>query len=220
MASPFEHPESPTPSAALTVLGRAVMIGGGVGVASGGVVGTVIAPVIGTFFGAVVGVVVGGFVGLINGFVLVGVLRLTTSNWAAAAACAVTTYACVAEFVWRNVVPQGSVPGPVGWLIVVTAAAVAAAVGPVAARGAQPVDLGFAYGPRPVSTIAGTALAIGAGSGLAIGAVIGLAIGMVTYLPTAPAALVEGGLFGAASGLVLAMLIAALVITPCLRVRR
>ena len=173
------------------------MIGGGVGVGTGGIVGTCIAPILGTFIGAVVGVVVGGFVGLVNGFVLVGVLRLTTSNWAAAVACAVTTYACVAVFVWRNVVPQGSVPRLVGWLIVVTAAGVAAAVGPVAARGAQPVDLGFAYGPRPVSTIAGTALAIGAGGGLAIGAVVGLAIGVVTYLPTAPAALVEGGLIGA-----------------------
>lgn len=212
--------EAPVHSESTAALVRAIAIGAGVGAVTGGVIGTLSFPLVGTFFGALVGTVVGALFGLANGLVLAGVVELTVSRWIPAIACALTTLSCSAAFV---VARHGVWPGshePANLLVVATCTLLAALLGPIAAYGARPLELGRRLGRRPVSTVVKTALAVGAVGGGASGAVIGAGIGIATHPATAPFAVIEGGILCAVSGAVAALLIAAFLIAPRLRVRR
>jgi hypothetical protein len=212
--------EDPPPCSWLEVLSRAAVLGAGVGVVCGTVVGTILAPVVGTLIGAIVGALIGAAVGLVNGLVLLAVKRVAPTRRAASAACAVTSGAISAALVGSRVGSPSSAHNALFWLIVAACTGLAAALGPIALRGAQPLDLGRQWGQRPVASVVGTTLAVGASGGVAIGGIFGLAIGVPTNLPTAPAAMVEGGFFGSVIGFVIAMFVAAVAIGPRLRPRR
>jgi hypothetical protein len=180
------------------------------------VLGTADWPVVGTFMAALVGGTVGGLVGVVNGVTLAVVTRVTSSRWAARLVAAATSLACA-------VVPAYLTHASPRWDWVVPAAlgtVLAAVIGPFAGFGAQPVVLGPRFRTRPVSDVAGRIVVGGLVVGAGLGGVAGLVLGLIGYPPTAPFALVEGAIFGSVSGVVVALLAAAAVIGPKLRVRR
>jgi hypothetical protein len=116
---------------------------------------------------------------------------------------------------------RGSWPGRSGDVLFVVASTVLALLlSPVAAYAARPVRLCRRLGQPSVSSIVKAALAIGMGVGGAGGALLGTVAGMLTNPMTAVAALIEGGILGAVNGGVAALLIAAVVVSPRLRVLR
>jgi hypothetical protein len=87
---------------------------------------------------------------------------------------------------------------------------------------AMPFTVRFATrtGQLSAAVVIGRAVAIGAIGGGGLGALAGLIIGLVTHPPTAPFAVVEGGVLCAVSGVVVSLPIAAAVLATRLRVRR
>jgi hypothetical protein len=214
-------PDNATSSRATSpaVLARAAAIGSGVGAVAGGVGGTVSFPIVGTFFGALLGVVAGATIGLLNGLVVLAVAELTASRGVTRLACAVTSIGGCLALLAGGLIPGWWPLRGVASAVLLTAIAVlAGALGPIAAHGARPLDLGRRLGEVPVSTYLTKALAAGAVTGGTLGAVAGFVLGL-DYLPTAPVAVVEGGILGSVSGAVAAVTIAAVLIAPKLRAR-
>ena len=210
---------APTHSKSTLALLRAIGIGTAVGAVAGGGVGTASFPVVGTSIGAVAGSVVGAVFGLANGLILAAVVALTSSRWVAALAGVFTT--CAGSVGLVAVVYGPSSTRHYFTLIFAAAAAVVAVpLGPLAAYGAQPVRLGQRLGERSVGNVIGRALLVGAVVCGAIGAVTGGVIGALSYLPTTPIAVFEGGILAAGTGAVAALVLVSLVISPRLRVRR
>jgi hypothetical protein len=202
------------------VLTRALTICAGIGIVVGGIIETVPFPVVGTFFGAIVGGIAGAAVGLAIGAVLICVTELTRSNWAAGAASGLTSAACATAIGSNRFASWWSPHGSAGWLVVAASAAVASLLGPIVAHGARPVRLTRRTRDRRVCAVVQRAVVVGAIGGGGLGAIAGLIIGVVAYLPTAPFAVIEGGIFGVVSGIVIALLVAAALLAPKLRVQR
>jgi hypothetical protein len=70
------------------------------------------------------------------------------------------------------------------------------------------------------AAVLGRAVAIGAIGGGGLGAIAGLVVGLATHPPTAPFAVIEGGILCAVSGVVVSLPIAAAVLAARLRARR
>jgi hypothetical protein len=210
---------APTHDKSNLALFRAIGIGTAVGAVAGAGVGTASFPLVGTFIGAIAGSVIGALFGLANGLILAAVVALTSSRWIAALAGALTTFACSVGLL----AGVFGLKAAMGWFTLIFAAActvVALPLGPLAAYGAQPLRLGRRLGERRVGNVMGRALLIGFTAGFAIGAVTGGVLGAVTYLPTAPVAVFEGGILAGVTGAVAALVLVTLVISPRLRVRR
>jgi hypothetical protein len=71
-----------------------------------------------------------------------------------------------------------------------------------------------------MSSTAGRVVGAGAVGGAALGGIAGLIIGLVSYPPTAAFAVIEGGVLGGGSGVVLALAVVAVLIVPRLRANR
>lgn len=196
-------------------LGRAVALGSGAGVVAGGLLGTIAWPVVGTFFGAWLGLELGVLLGIINGLLLAALVQVSTSHRVMRAGAAATSLAC-------GLTAIGTLAPQAGWDALpplVTVTALSGLLAPVAAFGAEPVDLGRRWGRRPPSDLAVRFLGAGAALGAAVGGLVGLLLGSA-HLPTLPFAIVEGGLLGAVSGVEVGLLAVAVVIGPRLRARR
>ena len=204
----------------LPVIVRGVGFAAGAGVVVGGVVGTIDWPVVVTFFGALAGVGVGAVTGAVDGLVLAVVARRTRSRWFARGASGLVwlVAALLATSAGEQFAATRHLAGRAA--VVAVCLLLGAAVGPLIARGVEPVT--GARGPAAVGLpqTAGRLLLWGAAAGGGLGAIAGVIIGIRAYLPTAPAALVEGAVLGAVSGVVLAFLLAAVVVLPRLRARR
>jgi hypothetical protein len=185
-------------------------------VVAGGVLGTVAWPVVGTFFGAWLGLGLGFLLGIVNGMLLAALVRLpTTTHLMLRGAAAATSLAC-GLIAMATLAPQAS------WDAVpplVTITALSGLLAPLAAFGAEPVDLGPRWGRRSATAVGGRFVAAGATLGAVVGAVVGVLLG-AAHLPTLPFAVVEGGLLGSVSGVVAGPLAFAVVIGPRLRARR
>jgi hypothetical protein len=195
------------------IVGRSVLIGGAVGAAVGGIIGTFVFPVFVTLVGAIVGAVVGFPLGLVNGFALSLLRCFTQSRGAASVVASLTTAGAVAGLTsshWGNGWTIG-----IGSLLVIVATVFA----PLAADGAEPVDLGPRLKRRPFSHVVGTAVVAGAAIGGGLGMVAGAIIGGQTYLPTMPVAVVEGGLLGAATGIVIGLIVVGCIMLSRLELR-
>jgi hypothetical protein len=201
---------------ALPVLCRATCLGGLVGGVVGGLLGTLEWPIVGTLFGAGVGLAVGAPVGLANGVALAAAMTATRSRWVARLAAGLTSLACgVVPAYVTHATPHWDWVAPL-----VCGAVLAGVLGPCAAFGAQPLVLSPRFGSRSARDVL-TRVMVGAVTGGAgLGAAAGLVIGAATYLPTSPFAAIEGGALGSVSGAVLGMLVATVIATPGLRVRR
>jgi hypothetical protein len=181
-----------------------------------GLIGSAEWPVVGTLLGVVTGSVAGAVVGLANGLTLAALTAVTTSRVGARLVAAVTSLGCaVLTAVVTDASPRWD------WMVAVALGTVLAAlVGPLAAFGTQPVVQGPCLARWSVRELLTRVLAGGAVVGAALGGLAGLVIGSITYLPTAPFAIVEGGVLGAVSGVLVALLVATAVVGPKLRVRR
>jgi hypothetical protein len=181
-----------------------------------GLVGTTEWPVVGTFFGTVTGAAVGAVLGLANGVTLAALTAVSSSRWAARLVTAATSLGCA-------VVAAAATDASPRWdwmLPLAVGVVVAALVGPFAAFGVQPVAFGPRFGRWTVRDLVARILAGGAIAGAGLGGIAGLVIGAASYLPTAPFAVVEGGVLGAVCGVLVGLLVAAGVVMPRLRVRR
>jgi hypothetical protein len=207
----------PRPLQLVQVVVRASVLGAGSGAIIGGLALTFSFPIVGTFFGAVVGGIFGGAFGLVNGLMLAGVAALTPSRVIERVVCGLTSVLCCGVFV-ELAVPPWQVKGSAVAVFMVGCGAVGVVLGPFAAHGARPLDLGPKLGERSACSLTGEALAAGAVGGALLGGAWGIVLIVRTPLPTAPATLVEGGVLGAVAGAVLAALIVAIVIVPRLRV--
>lgn len=201
---------------ALAVVLRCVCWGTGGTAVICGLIGTGQWPVVGTFFGAVTGFAAGAVLGLANGVTLAALTAITSSRWAARLVTAATSLGCgLGAAAITDTSPRGDwiVPLAVGIVL-------AAAIGPFAAFGTQPVVLGPRFARWTARDLMARIIGGGAIAGGALGGLAGLVIGATTYLPTAPFAVVEGGVLGSVSGVLIALLVMAAVIGPKLRVRR
>ncbi len=197
----------------LPALQRATLLGAGAGAIIGGITSTFGFPIVGTFFGAIEGAISGGSVGVANGFAIAGVAAITPSRWNIRLSCAAITSSCAAALVFLNVAPQWASSHTWGGLLFVLMCTVlAAAVAPFAAFGEQPLNPRPLAPQRSVAELFRRALAIGAIGGVGVGAVVGLAIGIMTYPPTCMAALIEGGILGEVSGILLALMVGCLMV--------
>lgn len=178
------------------VVPRAVVLGAIAGVGIGGAVGTAIVPIVGTVAGGFVGAVGGVLGGTASGLVIAvsmassaGVVTVRILGALMAGGCALLE--ALALF--------GHATGP-GQLILLCAVltmvsgAVGAWLGPLTA---------FPGNPASPDRILGRAMGICAAAGCSVGALGGLVLGLYAYPPTAPAALVEGAVFGGMCGVVL-----------------
>jgi hypothetical protein len=195
------------------IVGRSVLIGGAVGAATGGVIGTFVFPIVVTLIGAIVGALVGFPMGLVNGLTLSLLRCFTQSRGAAPVVAALTTAGVVAGLTtahWDN-----------GWIIGIGALLVilATVFAPLAAEGAEPVDLGPRLRRRPFSQVVGAGVAAGAAIGGGLGMIAGAIIGGQGYLPTMPVAVVEGGFLGSGTGIVLALITVGCIMLSRLELR-
>jgi hypothetical protein len=209
--------ERPGPLQLVQVVVRASVLGAGCGAVIGGLGLTFSFPIVGTFFGAVVGGILGGAFGLVNGLILAGVAALTSSRVIERVVCGLTSLLCCGAFV-ALAEPPWQVKGSAVAVFMVGCGAVGVVLGPFAAHGARPLDLGPKLGQRSACSLTGEALATGAVGGALLGAGWGIVLIVRTPLPTAPATLFEGGVLGAVAGVVLAALLLAILIVPRLRV--
>ena len=209
----------PSVDPVLPMIVRGVGFATAAGAVVGGVVGTIDWPVVVTFFGALTGVGVGAVTGAVDGLVLAVVARWTRSRWFARGASGLVwlVAALLATSTGEQLAATRHLVGRAP--VVAVCLLLGAAVGPLIARGVEPVT--GARGPAVgLPQIAGRLLLWGAAVGGGLGAIAGVIIGIRAYWPTAPAALVEGAVFGAVSGVVLAFLLAAVAVLPRLRARR
>jgi hypothetical protein len=195
------------------IVGRSVLIGGAVGGVVGGIIGTLLFPIVVTAVGAVIGGVVGLALGFVNGLMLSLLRCFTQSRAAAPGIAALTTGGAIALLTRSDHSP--------GWNVIIGSVFVilATVVAPLAADGAEPVDLGPRMKRRPFSQVVGVGVAIGAAIGGGVGMVAGAIIGGQAYLPTMPVAVVEGGLFGAGTGIVVALITVGCIMASRLELR-
>jgi hypothetical protein len=102
-------------------------------------------------------------------------------------------------------------------VLVPASAAVGAVLGPIAAFGIERAD--GRPGQRPLANLIARIVVAGLVIGCALGALTGLVIGLFTYAPTAPFALIEGGLLGGGCGIVAALLVTFVLICARLAAR-
>jgi hypothetical protein len=169
-------------------------------------------PLVITLAGAVVGAVVGFPLGLLNGLMLSAVRSVTRSR-AVASGVAVLTTAAADLFL----LPERHHLWAVG--IAVLVVVLAGGFAPLAADGAQPVDFGSGEPARPFSHVVGTAVSWSVAAGGVMGMIIGAVVGGMSYLPTMPVAVLEGGFFGVATGLVLGLVGVGLVVLTRVELR-
>jgi hypothetical protein len=201
---------------AFVVVQRCVCWTVGIAAVIFGLVGTAEWPVVGTFFGALTGAAAGAVLGLANGVMLAALTAVSSSRRGARLVTAATTLGCavVAADV-TDAAPRWD------WMLPLAVGVVlAAAIGPFAAFGVQPVVLGPWFRRWTVRDLMIRILVGGALAGAALGGLSGLVIGAITYLPTVPFAVVEGGVLGSVSGVLIALIVVAAVVAPKLRVRR
>lgn len=199
-------------------LGRGCALFAGLGGVLAGIAATIGWPVVGTFFGAVEGALAGAALGALAAAALTILARWTRSRWAARGVSGAMAAAAAVGAVLIHAGPAG-LPRAVAVVLIVAGVALAAALGPLIAYGMEPVPGGWLTAAR-LPRVLGRFLALGAGLGGAAGAVAGLIIGIRSYLPTSPFALVEGAVFGAVSGVVLACLAVGVAVLPRLRARQ
>lgn len=204
----------------LPMIVRGVGFATAAGAVVGGVVGTIDWPIVVTFFGALAGVGVGAVTGAVDGLVLAVVARWTRSRWFARGASGLVwlVAALLATSAGEQLVATRHLVGRAA--VVAVCLLLGAAVGPLIARGVEPVTRARDPAAVGLPQIAGRLLLWGAAAGGGLGATAGVIIGIRAYLPTAPAALVEGAVLGAVSGVVFALLLAAVAVLPRLRARR
>jgi hypothetical protein len=198
-----------------SVMVRWIVTGAVIGTVAGGIAASIDFPIAGTFFGAFAGLAVGLVTGAANGLVAI-VARMLGARWAPSVGCGLVTLAAGAVDVGL-----ARSHATTNWLVIGGLALIVVALAPVTTYGAEAVDLGRRLGRRSVGEVLARAAIGGAVVGGALGAVAGLVIGVVTdpvYL--IPFAVIEGGILCAVSGVVVALLLAALLIALRVRVRR
>ena len=178
------------------VLPRSIAVGALTGVGVGGLVGTVIVPLFGTIAGGAIGAGVGALSGLGSGLAVATALvfgagrvgvRLVGASAAGGCALLQATF----------VLGRESVSTP---LVVALPAFIALciALGGWLAPWVAFASVGTEYRP-----VIGRAMAAWAVGGFGVGGLIGLVVGLFAYPPTAPFAVIEAGVFGGISGVVL-----------------
>jgi hypothetical protein len=178
------------------VLPRSIAVGALTGVGVGGLVGTVIVPLFGTIAGGVIGACVGALSGLGSGLAVATALvfgagrvgvRLVGASAAGGCALLQATFVLGREAV--------STP-----LIVALPAFIALCI---ALGGWLAPWVAFASVGTEYRRVIGRAMAAWAVGGTGVGGLIGLVVGVFAYPPTAPFAVIEAGVFGGISGVVL-----------------
>jgi hypothetical protein len=204
---------------------RVIVVRGSVGGAAfgtvlGGVLGSIEWPVVATFFGALAGAFLGAAAGAGDGLVLAALTRIGVGGDAhgsfRVASGAVWALAALPIMRAQHAVTALALPAGRIALVIVCGLFGAAAGAPVAVG----VDDEDADSARQLSRAAVRCLLWGSVGGGLVGAVTGLVIGLRGYWPTAPIAAIEGAVLGAASGVVLAGVLGALVLGPRVRARR
>lgn len=163
------------------------------------------------------GAAFGALVGVLTALAVLVLTALSAPRWALGAGGLVVG-GCLAVAVMWLVRPPVGQPG--GLAALVTAAGLlGAGLGPLVAFG--PAGAAGSRWPDHTALIAlaKPVLVGGLAGGAAVGGVVGLVVGVVAYLPTSPVALVEGGLLGATSGLLVALVVLLVIVGVRLRVR-
>lgn len=192
---------------------RGAALFGAAGCALGGIAGTLDWPLVGTFFGGAEG----GVVGAATGAVVAALAPIAVkSRWAVGCvSAAIAGLVAVAGLLAYD----GPVQVPQAFAVAMVAASFLAGawLGPMATSGVE-----MAKGPRQLEAVARLCRYVRRGSiaGASIGAMSGLVVGLEVYVPTAPFAMLEGSLFGAVSGMVLACLLTAGVVLARTRAHR
>jgi len=184
-----------------------------VAVLLGGTAGTLQWPIVGTFFEAIEAAPYGAVVGV---FIALVTWPIASERWAVrlvggltsggAARCALLTYSGPVK-----------VTVIIGWSFVIASAALGVVVAPMVASG---VEVTSSRPGEPASERFGKYVVRGLVVGSGLGGVVGLIVGLFAYAPTAPFALIEGGILGAVTGVVASLLVATAVLLPKVKVLR
>ena len=184
---------------------RGCVVGTAFGIATGGAVMSLSWLVVGTFLGALVGAPVGAGAGALVGLVLAGLHRVAAPRQVLRA-CVIAPWLAVGAVALAKVVAAGNgvSPAPAA-LIVIANVALACFTATYVVSGDGWIELGAGWRRRPLAAVAFLVSIVGVVVGGALGGIAGGIIGVVTYLPTAPFAVIEGGILGLVSGLVLGL---------------
>ena len=101
------------------------------------------------------------------------------------------------------------------WSLVTLSVVLGVVLAPMVASGA--VVTSSRHG-ESASELFTTIISRGAVIGAVIGAVVGLGVGLYAFAPTAPFAVIEGAIFGTVSSVIVALVIAAVVLLPRVKV--
>ena len=189
----------------------------GAGVLLGGIAGTFSWPLVGTFFGAVEGAVVGAVVGALDAVPLAIAAQASHSKWVQRVISGLVSGAIAVLGALKYHGPI-IVPNAVMDILVLLSLIVGAFVGPLIGFGVETGSMDRRIGSANLR-FGKRLIAWGAGVGAGVGAVIGFIIGLNVFAPTSPFAAIEGGVFGATAGTVMACLVGAIAVLPRLRAK-
>ena len=178
----------------------------------GGIAGTIQWPIVGTFFDAFRVGLYGPVVGLVVAFITA---PMASCRWATRIAGG-TICTAVALPTMLNYAILGRPIAFVGWSLVVLSATLGIVLAPMVANG---VELTASWRGGSASDLFTTIISRGAIVGAVLGGITGLVIGLFTFAPTAPFAVVEGGILGTVTCSIVSLLIAAVVLLPKVKVR-
>jgi len=190
---------------------RGVVVFAAAAVLLGGIAGTLQWPIVGTFFAALEaapwGVATGVFIALVTS-------PFASRRWAVRAVGGLTSGGLALGGLLSYAGPL-KIDGDIGWTFVVVSAGLGVVLAPMVASGLEITAKasGASVGERFAAMVRR-----GAVIGSILGAAVGLVVGLFAFAPTAPFALVEGGIFGTVMGVVFALLMAAAVLLPRIKV--
>ena len=178
----------------------------------GGLAGTFQWPLVGTFFEAIS---IGRFGPVIGVLIATITSRMTSTRWAARLSggviCFVAAFIGVSHYAFQG----RSVP-LLAWSWVALSTVLGIVLAPMVANG---VDVTSSRSGGSASELFITIIRRGAVVGAVLGGLVGLCVGLYAYAPTAPFAVIEGGVFGTVTSVVVSLIVAAVVLLPKVRVR-
>ena len=177
----------------------------------GGLAGTLQWPIVGTFFEALS---IGRF-GPVIGVVIAAVTSpMASHRWLVRCTGGIICFVAALHGVVHSAFQGRSVP-LFAWSLVTLSVVLGVVLAPMVASGA--VVTSSRHG-ESASELFTTIISRGAVIGAVIGAVVGLGVGLYAFAPTAPFAVIEGAIFGTVSSVIVALVIAAVVLLPRVKV--
>ena len=181
----------------------------------GGLAGTLQWPIVGTFFEALS---IGRF-GPVIGVVIAAVTSpMASHRWLVRCTGGIICFVAALHGVVHYAFQGRSVP-LFAWSLVTLSVVLGVVLAPMVASGAVVTSSRHGESASELfTTIISRGAVIGAVIGAVVGLGVGLGVGLYAFAPTAPFAVIEGAIFGTVSSVIVALVIAAVVLLPRVKV--